>query len=252
MFLLFKAEYPESLAGAGGNPEVVLLPTSYLNPEALAPVIKSLESLKAYTMELPAPEVIMATEEASAYLRKVLNKKSESDKGGRTVRQLIYAGMPQLVQLTDKAVQDLQADDDNLDRAVSRESAVLIVSPQTVAVRSRIRHSDETVGTCMHYHAVDASRHEGPAPSVTDVKVTPVSTGSAKLRAIASVVIGDHLQCKGLRVLDGVNGLFVGYPVDPNHNGDDYKSILFPVTVALRDAIEEAVLTQYHKIMEAK
>jgi stage V sporulation protein G len=83
---------------------------------------------------------------------------------------------------------------------------------------------------------------------VTDVKVYPLpdwrKTGPVK--AIADVILNDQLILRGLRVMDGAVGLFVGYPNDPFSNNDDFRTVYNPITRQLREHIENCVLEKYH------
>ena len=89
--------------------------------------------------------------------------------------------------------------------------------------------------------------NENDVLKVTQVKVFPFKEGPSMghLKALATVVLNDQLNLRGLRVMDGKNGLFVGYPVDPFYKGEEYRSIFFPITQELREEIETAVLKEY-------
>jgi stage V sporulation protein G len=84
--------------------------------------------------------------------------------------------------------------------------------------------------------------------AVTDVKVYPLpdwrKTGPVK--AIADVILNDQIILRGLRVMDGVDGLFVGYPIDPFYKGDEMRNVCNPITRQLREHIENCVLEKYH------
>ncbi len=80
---------------------------------------------------------------------------------------------------------------------------------------------------------------------VTQVQVFPLQQEGGKLRAFARVLIGDALLLTSLRVYEGSKGLFVSYPNDPNHKGEDYRQLFYPVTKELRDEIEAKVLEEY-------
>ena len=83
--------------------------------------------------------------------------------------------------------------------------------------------------------------------AVTNVQVFPFKE-SQKLgytRALATIILNDQIQIRGLRVMDGQNGLFVSYPNDPFYKGDDFRSIVLPITRQLRDHIENCVLEKY-------
>lgn len=82
---------------------------------------------------------------------------------------------------------------------------------------------------------------------VTKVDVYPFKEGAyiGRVKAIANIVLNDQIQVRGLRVMDGENGLFVGYPVDPFYKGEGFRNIVFPITSELRHHIEKSVLEKY-------
>ena len=82
---------------------------------------------------------------------------------------------------------------------------------------------------------------------VTKVDVYPFKEGAyiGHVKAIANIVLNDQVQVRGLRVMDGENGLFVGYPVDPFYKGEGFRNIVFPITSELRHHIEKSVLEKY-------
>lgn len=96
-------------------------------------------------------------------------------------------------------------------------------------------------------------REEHPTDSsfdvlaVTSVQVFPFKdgVGLGHMKGLASVVLNDQLQLRGLRVMEGENGLFVGYPIDPFYKGEDLRSVCFPITRQLREHIENCVLEKY-------
>ena len=45
--------------------------------------------------------------------------------------------------------------------------------------------------------------------------------------------------------MEGENGMFVGYPVDPFFKGEEYRSVCFPMARNLREHIENCVLEKY-------
>ena len=88
--------------------------------------------------------------------------------------------------------------------------------------------------------------------AVTSVQVYPFKEGPSmgKMLAMASIVLNDQLQVRGLRIMDGENGLFVGYPNDPFYKGDDFRSVCFPMTRQLREHIENCVLEKYQASLD--
>lgn len=83
--------------------------------------------------------------------------------------------------------------------------------------------------------------------AVTQVQVFPfVETPTmGHVKALAQVVLNDQIVIRGLRVMEGDNGLFVGYPIDPFFKGEDLRSLVFPITRTLREHIENCVLEKY-------
>lgn len=83
--------------------------------------------------------------------------------------------------------------------------------------------------------------------AVTNVQVFPFKEGPSMghIKGMASIVLNDQMVIRGLRVMDGENGLFVGYPNDPFYKGEDFRSICFPMVRQLRDHIENCVLEKY-------
>jgi stage V sporulation protein G len=86
------------------------------------------------------------------------------------------------------------------------------------------------------------------ALKITHCAVYPVAnTENAKLKAFARIVLNDELQLTSLRVYAGVSGLFVSYPNDPHHKGEDYRQLFYPVSKELRDHIEEIIIKEYNR-----
>jgi stage V sporulation protein G len=83
--------------------------------------------------------------------------------------------------------------------------------------------------------------------AVTNVQVYPFREEAkmGKMLGLAMVVLNDQLTIRGLRIMDGENGMFVGYPTDPFYKGEDLRSTVFPITRALREHIENCVLEKY-------
>ena len=90
--------------------------------------------------------------------------------------------------------------------------------------------------------------------AVTQVQVVPFKEcpSMGKLLGLASIVLNDQLQVRGLRIMGGVNGLYVSYPNDPFYKGEDFRSVCFPITRQLREHIETCVLEKYKASLEPR
>ena len=88
--------------------------------------------------------------------------------------------------------------------------------------------------------------------AVTQVQVFPFKEGPSMghLLGLASIVLNDQLQVRGLRIMDGVNGLYVAYPNDPFYKGEDFRSVCSPMTRQLREHIENCVLEKYQASLD--
>ena len=84
---------------------------------------------------------------------------------------------------------------------------------------------------------------------VTDVRISLIEQieGLTRTKALAEVVFNDQLLIRGIRVVEGENGLYISYPFHPT-TGDDgqQRSTVFPITKVLRDHVEAVVLEKYN------
>ena len=69
--------------------------------------------------------------------------------------------------------------------------------------------------------------------------------GDSKLKAFADVSIGDF-TVRGLRVVEGVHGLFLSMPSEKAKDGKWYDTF-FPATKEAQKVLADTVLTEYRK-----
>ena len=85
---------------------------------------------------------------------------------------------------------------------------------------------------------------------VTDVRISPIKQieGLTHTKALAEIVFNDQLLIRGIRVVEGENGLYISYPF-PFHptTGEDGqpRCSVFPITKVLRDHVESVVIEKY-------
>jgi len=84
---------------------------------------------------------------------------------------------------------------------------------------------------------------------VTDVQIYPFVEGPSLgyIKGFANIVLNEQLCIRSLKIMEGENGFFIGYPNDPFYKGEDFKSLLFPITKGLRDEIENKILEKYRE-----
>lgn len=85
--------------------------------------------------------------------------------------------------------------------------------------------------------------------AITNVQVYPFKEGTSlgQIKGLASIVLNDQFLVRGLRVMDGENGLYVGYPNDPFYKSEDFRHVCNPITRQLREHIENCVLEKYQE-----
>lgn len=88
--------------------------------------------------------------------------------------------------------------------------------------------------------------------AVTNVQVYPFKEGPSlgHIKGMASVVLNDQIQLRGLRIMESENGLWLGYPSDPFYKGEDFRTIYNPITRQLREHIETMVLEKYKEAIK--
>ena len=83
---------------------------------------------------------------------------------------------------------------------------------------------------------------------VTAVDVYPlkqIKEGS-KMLAFARIVLNDEFVVASIRILDGENGLFIGFPQQKDQNEEGkYHDLAFPITKEARTRISDAVLEEH-------
>jgi stage V sporulation protein G len=77
-----------------------------------------------------------------------------------------------------------------------------------------------------------------------DVKIQKKFGDESKTKAIVDVVMDNDFVIKGVKIVDGVNGLFITMPNKKDQKGN-YHDACFPITAKFRNELNEAVLSVY-------
>ncbi len=80
---------------------------------------------------------------------------------------------------------------------------------------------------------------------ITDVRIYRLD-GSGKQKAFASITLDEEFAVHSIRVMEGDNGLWVGFPSRKDASGE-FRDIFHPITKDSRDKIITAVLEAYSK-----
>jgi stage V sporulation protein G len=67
------------------------------------------------------------------------------------------------------------------------------------------------------------------------------------LKAFADIIIANNYKCKGFRIMEGQNGIFVAMPSKKNMKNDSYEDIFHPITSQGRTDLMELILNKYNE-----
>ena len=70
--------------------------------------------------------------------------------------------------------------------------------------------------------------------------------GESALKAFCDIIVSDSLLIKGLRIVEGRNGLFVRMPAKQGKDGKWYESIR-PMTQEVRDTLNETIIAAFNE-----
>jgi len=68
--------------------------------------------------------------------------------------------------------------------------------------------------------------------------------GTGTLKAFADIVVGDSFLIRGMRVIEGKGGMFIGMPQKLGKNGKWYPHV-FPLTKEAKETLAETVMEAY-------
>lgn len=82
---------------------------------------------------------------------------------------------------------------------------------------------------------------------VTDVRIRKISE-EGKMKAIVSVTFDNQFVVHDIKIIKGINGMFVAMPSRKMPDGD-FRDIAHPINVSMRKKIQEAILEEYEKAL---
>lgn len=83
---------------------------------------------------------------------------------------------------------------------------------------------------------------------ITDIRVRKM-TQDGKMKAIVSVTLDNMLVIHDIKVIEGVEKMFVAMPSRKNAEGE-YKDIVHPITSQLRETLQAAILAKYEEVLK--
>ena len=82
---------------------------------------------------------------------------------------------------------------------------------------------------------------------LTDIKIYAFN-GDGKTKAFVTARYHD-IVLTGMKIVEGSNGPFVSMPSQKDKKGE-YRDVYFPVTKEARQAINDAILSQYNGVSQ--
>lgn len=84
--------------------------------------------------------------------------------------------------------------------------------------------------------------------NITDVKIRKIFT-EGKVRAIVSLILDGDFAVHDLKVIEGVERLFVAMPNRRSEDGR-FQDIVHPISTEARGQLEDVVLEKYREAVE--
>ena len=81
--------------------------------------------------------------------------------------------------------------------------------------------------------------------NITDVRVRKINT-EGKMKAVVSVTFDDAFVVHDVKVVEGMNGIFVAMPSRKTPEGE-FRDIAHPISAEAREVIQTAVLKAYQE-----
>jgi stage V sporulation protein G len=80
---------------------------------------------------------------------------------------------------------------------------------------------------------------------ITDVRIRLVDKG--KLKAFANITFDDCFVVRGMKIIEGQEGMFVAMPSEGR--GIGFRDIAQPINHKTRNWVDEAVLSRYEEVL---
>ena len=81
--------------------------------------------------------------------------------------------------------------------------------------------------------------------TITDVRVRKVDQ-EGKLKAVVSITIDDVFVVHDIKVIEGIQGLFIAMPSKQAQDGT-YRDIAHPINTETRNNLQQLILSKYEE-----
>ena len=87
---------------------------------------------------------------------------------------------------------------------------------------------------------------------ITDIRVKKIIneiSAESKMKAVVSVTVDDSYVVHDIKIIEGQDKLFTAMPSRKTQDGE-FKDIAHPINRDMRVKLEEAILAEYHKVLD--
>lgn len=87
---------------------------------------------------------------------------------------------------------------------------------------------------------------------ITDIRVKKIIneiSAESKMKAVVSVTFDDSFVVHDIKIIEGQDKLFTAMPSRKTQDGE-FKDIAHPINRDMRVKLEEAILAEYHKVLD--
>ena len=86
--------------------------------------------------------------------------------------------------------------------------------------------------------------------NITDVRVRKISD-EGKMKGIVSVTLDNEFVVHDIKIIEGLNGLFIAMPSRKVGEGD-FRDIAHPINSETRTKLQEEIFAAYEKVKEER
>ncbi|MDP4133943.1 MAG: septation regulator SpoVG [Bacillota bacterium] len=83
---------------------------------------------------------------------------------------------------------------------------------------------------------------------ITDIRIRKTNT-EGKMRAVVSVTFDDALVVHDIKVIEGVDKMFVAMPSRKTPTGE-FKDIVHPISAEAREMLHKAIIERYEAFLK--
>lgn len=83
--------------------------------------------------------------------------------------------------------------------------------------------------------------------NITDIKIRKIFP-EGKIRAIVSIIIDGDFAVHDLKIIEGIERLFIAMPNRRSEDGR-FQDIVHPITTEAREQIETSILEKYSQVL---